>query len=1146
MKQRKRNWRRRVAISKLPKLAFLLLGMLLTTNLSQVYALTENGKNVGKEQQSMLPTITCSPDIVVTAQNNTCQAVVTWTEPVAVDPNSTLTIMSTHNSGDTFPIGTTLVIYTATDTIGNVVTCSFNVTVNPVTLVVSLTPHIFNGGENIRCWGQYSGRVTCAVSGGCAPYTYSWSAGTPVVGGTISVGLPAGQVSLTVTDANGNSVTQSVTLTQAPALQSIVTWSPIPCYGGTATVSVTAAGGVAPYAGVTTFNNVLPGTHAYRVADANGCRNRTFVTITQPNILEVSAVPTPILCNGDSSQVTVSGVGGTIPYIGTGVYSEVAGVYNYTVTDSNGCTGQTQLAINQPGALSASISYSPILCNGETCQVSVNAVSGTEPYTGGGIYTELAGVRTYIVYDYNLCPVTVSVLVPEPAPLVATIISTPIFCAGGLSDITVTATGGSGPYTGTGVYPVTGGTHTYTVTDANGCSTVVSTTVTEPTALTASASSTAILCAGGTSDITVTATGGAAPYTGTGVYAVTAGTYIYTVTDANGCSVVVSTTVIAGPSQVTASATLTAILCAGGTSDITVTATGGTAPYTGDGVYSVTVGSHTYIVTDANGCSTVVSTTVTEPMALTASASSTAILCAGGTSDITVTATGGTAPYTGTGVYPVTGGTHTYTVTDANGCSTVVSTPVTEPTALIASASSTAILCNGGSSDITVTATGGSGPYTGTGVYAVTAGTYTYTVTDANGCSTVVSTTVIEPSVFAVSLSGCSTVYSDISYNYSCGTINSSITGGVPTYDYSWSTNEIADSIVVCPDSTTSYTLTVTDGNGCSTSAIWTVNALDISCTDTDSLSASALCGVSTESSYDYCTLPNDVDTTCFDVNNNNLAFGSVTNQVLMCYEGVTYCVSAEHISGKLACGYELGSCGMSQPCMIETPISDLDLDLDCECSGRLTTISVRYIGAAYQTINASAKDCGIPLGSYTTLNTGAVFNVNAVGGGLSYLRNHTYIGVASSPFGNVRIPTNCCHNPIGKVYFPFEVIGWVDTDGNTCGVISNSNQPSSMQTVIQAGKESGIDEQKATVSQYPNPASTSATFEFSVPTSEVVSLSIVGINGQLIETIASREVVADESYSVTYDVSELQSGIYFVHLTSSQGVVKKKFVVLK
>lgn len=220
----------------------------------------------------------------------------------------------------------------------------------------------------------------------------------------------------------------------------------------------------------------------------------------------------------------------------------------------------------------------------------------------------------------------------------------------------------------------------------------------------------------------------------------------------------------------------------------------------------------------------------------------------------------------------------------------------------------------------------------------------------------------------------------------------------------------------------------------------------------------------------------------------------------------------------------------------------------NCVCSGSLVSVNVRYIGAAYQTVNASAKDCGVPLGTYAGLNTGATFMVNAADGGLTNLRNHTYVGVAGSSYGNVRIPTNCCDNPIGQTFFPFQVIGWVDSEGNTCGTIDNGGGgvPDGMNTTIgRTGKESEI-ERKATVSQYPNPAETTATFEFSVPNTEMVSVSIVGINGQLIATIADRQVTADQSYSVTYDVSELQSGIYFVHLTSSEGTVKKKFVVLK
>ena len=86
----------------------------------------------------------------------------------------------------------------------------------------------------------------------------------------------------------------------------------------------------------------------------------------------------------------------------------------------------------------------------------------------------------------------------------------------------------------------------------------------------------------------------------------------------------------------------------------------------------------------------------------------------------------------------------------------------------------------------------------------------------------------------------------------------------------------------------------------------------------------------------------------------------------------------------------------------------------------------------------------------------------------------------------------------------------------------------------------------KATISQYPNPATTNATFEFTVPQSDMVTVSIVNIRGELIETIFSDEIEADRTYSVSQDISELQSGIYFVHLNTADGVIKKKFVVLK
>src|SRR5207247_2979696 len=134
----------------------------------------------------------------------------------------------------------------------------------------------------------------------------------------------------------------------------------------------------------------------------------------------------------------------------------------------------------------------------------------------------------------------------------------------------------------------------------------------------------------------------------------------------------------------------------GGSSTVTVSATGGTAPYSGTGTFSVPAGTYSYTVTDHNGCTATTTGDITEPSAVVASSSNTAILCHGGSSTVTVSATGGTAPYTGDGTFSVPAGTYSYTVTDANSCTSTTTGTITEPsTALSASSSNTAILCNG-------------------------------------------------------------------------------------------------------------------------------------------------------------------------------------------------------------------------------------------------------------------------------------------------------------------------------------------------------------------------------------------------------------------------------------------------------------------
>ena len=105
------------------------------------------------------------------------------------------------------------------------------------------------------------------------------------------------------------------------------------------------------------------------------------------------------------------------------------------------------------------------------------------------------------------------------------------------------------------------------------------------------------------------------------------------------------------PDVIVAAEAHTPIACFGGNSTVTISATGGTAPYTGTGTFSQTVGSHTYTVTDANGCTDDISVTLTQPDVIVAAEAHTPIACFGGNSTVTISATGGTAPYTGTGTF---------------------------------------------------------------------------------------------------------------------------------------------------------------------------------------------------------------------------------------------------------------------------------------------------------------------------------------------------------------------------------------------------------------------------------------------------------------------------------------------------------------
>ena len=288
----------------------------------------------------------------------------------------------------------------------------------------------------------------------------------------------------------------------------------------------------------------------------------------------------------------------------------------------------------------------------------------------------------------------------------------------------------------------------------------------------------------------------------------------------------------------------TTATCNGSDGSATVAMTTGTGPYTflwndsnaqTDSVATnLTAGTYEVTVTDATGCVGVFEVSVNNTNA--ASIDSTSSLTgwlgchdvAGGFVDANVL--GGQMPYTyswNTGdttasIDSLTGGTYTLTVTDGNGCVTTRAFVVDAPNPLVVSTTSVEdVSCFGGSDGaITAAAVGGEGAFlyrwdtapvvNSPALSAVEAGTYTLTVEDELGCVRTLEVEITEPDSLAVTFD----VRTEDPAGASDGRAEATVTGGTPPYTYTWEGN-ISDSAAIDSVAGGTYTLTVTDDNGC-------------------------------------------------------------------------------------------------------------------------------------------------------------------------------------------------------------------------------------------------------------------------------------------------------------------------------------------
>ena len=793
--------------------------------------------------------------------------------------------------------------YTVTITDANNCITTVAITINePTALVGSL-----DATSDVLCNGAADGTATVSASGGTSPYTYDIGSGAQA-SGSFS-GLSAGAYTVTITDANNCITTVALTINEPTALVgSLDATSDVLCNGaadGTATVS--ASGGTSPYTydigsgaqASGSFSGLSAGAYTVTITDANNCITTVAITINEPTALAGSLdATTDALCNGAADgTATVSASGGTSPYsydIGSGAQASgsfsglSAGTYTVTITDANNCTTTVGITINEPTALSGSISLqSDVTCNGGADgTATIAAAGGTSPYTydigsgaqASGSFSGLsAGAYTVTITDANNCITTVALTINEPTALVGSLDATSDVLCNGAADgtATVSASGGTSPYTydiGSGAQAsgsfsgLSAGAYTVTITDANNCITTVAITINEPTLLTINLlNSVDATCGLANGSIEVNGSGGTNPLLfdiggvpqTSGIFnSLTPGSYDVTVTDDNGCTEMINVT-IADLSGLTATIdSQTDVDCFGNaTGAVSVTGSGSTAPYTYDigggnqanGDFTgLTAGAYTVTVTDANGCIFPVAVTINEPTALTGSISlQSDVTCNGGADGTaTIAAAGGTSPYTydiGSGAQAsgsfsgLSAGAYTVTITDANNCITTVALTINEPTALVGSLDATSdVLCNGAADGTaTVSASGGTSPYTydiGSGAQAsgsfsgLSAGAYTVTITDANNCITTVALNINEPIV----LSSNTVAVTDAT----CGLPNGAfeVTGIDGTAPYQYSNDNgvtFQASGVYSGLNPGTYDILIQDANGCQT--IITVTVADLS-----------------------------------------------------------------------------------------------------------------------------------------------------------------------------------------------------------------------------------------------------------------------------------------------------------------------------
>jgi gliding motility-associated-like protein len=722
------------------------------------------------------------------------------------------------------------------------------------------------------------------------PIDYMWSSGEDTE--DLS-DLSQGTYTITATDANGCLGTSTFVIDNPPEIiTNLAITQPANGQPGASVLNV--SGGVSGYTyqwsnGTTesSDSNLEPGLYSVTITDERGCESIVNFEIYQ-ELLVLEIKTNEVCINACDGTISLDIMGGLPDYTilwdhgaqGENLDDLCAGEYYYTLQDSWGTSISDSVIIGEGSDILIEAEYDELVCiENNNTSITLIPEGGTAPYLYNwnngdmsNVLTDIAaGTYTVTITDANDCIIINSYEIDLSSEITLEGIITDDDCSTDpLGAIDLIPIGGEGEFTyawETGdieedLNMLFAGLYWVTVTDELGCTAAKFFIVDNPSDIVVESEIIHTDCENGNNgSINLTVEGGEAPYeyfwssgqTEDQLSDLAPGSYTVTIVDNANCQQIEFYEIV-GPNAINIDEVITQPSCAnldGGTIEVNVEGGEGNISLLwsngmdGSILSDLAEGIYYLTVTDEAGCIDSVSYEIIEPSEIIVSGSTTQSSCGGGLDgSIELDFSGGTGTLSvlwnnGSEEDNLTGlssGIYHVSISDENGCMVVDSFEVFEDAEINLDETIDHVSCfeaiNG---SIIIELSGGEEPYTtvwNTGsmesfISDLSSGQYSVTVTDANNCSRIQSFEVEQPPI--LELSGVETDALCFDAN---GSIELDVEGGTGNYVILWNTGESDLQIDAIAD--TDYSVTITDGNGCTLEQLFSVGQPEILNIDAD------------------------------------------------------------------------------------------------------------------------------------------------------------------------------------------------------------------------------------------------------------------------------------------------------------------------